>query len=111
MIIVMGKSIHTLLCPFLAPVNLRIYCQMNTYFHLLMQYVMMTGCLRLCETAVPNVNVLRHFINPNGGVMLDNSEMLDDGNAGPLVGPYDSHCHSGGFTHIILWMNTSPHTC
>ena len=41
------------------------------------------------EIAVPNVNVLRHFINPNSGVMLDNGEMLDDGNAGPLVGPYD----------------------
>ena len=24
------------------------------------------------EIAVPNVNVLRHFINPNDGVMLDN---------------------------------------
>ena len=41
------------------------------------------------EIAVPNVNVLRCFINPNGGVMLENGEMLDDGNAGPLVGPYD----------------------
>ena len=41
------------------------------------------------EIAVPNVNVLRHFIYLNGGVILDNGEMLDDGNAGPLVGPYD----------------------
>ena len=41
------------------------------------------------EIAVPNVNDLRCFINPNGGVMLDNGEMLDDGNTGPLVGPYD----------------------
>ena len=41
------------------------------------------------EIGVPNVNVLRHFINPDGGVMLDNGEMLNDGNAGPLVGPYD----------------------
>ena len=43
----------------------------------------------ICEIAVSNVNALRHFINPNGGVMLDNREMLADGNAGPLVGPYD----------------------
>ena len=42
-----------------------------------------------CEIAVPNVNVLRCFINPNIGVMQDNREMLDDGKAGPLVGPYD----------------------
>ena len=31
----------------------------------------------------------RRFINPDGGVMLDNGEMLNDRNAGPLVGPYD----------------------
>ena len=42
-----------------------------------------------CEIALPNVNVLRYFINPEGGVMLDNGEMLTDGNAGPHVGPYD----------------------
>ena len=60
------------------------------------------------EVAVPNVIVLRHFINPDGDVMLDNGEMLIDGNGGPLVGPYDSLCHSNGFTHIILWTNTSP---
>ena len=41
------------------------------------------------EIAVPNVNVLRWFINPDGGVMLDNGEMINDGNAGPHVGPYD----------------------
>ena len=41
------------------------------------------------EITIPNVNVLRHIINPNGCVMLDNGEMLDDGNAGLLVGPYD----------------------
>ena len=41
------------------------------------------------EIAVPNVNVLRHFINPDGGVMLDKGEMLTDGNAGPHMGPYD----------------------
>ena len=41
------------------------------------------------EIAVPNVNVLRCFINPNGGVMLDNGKILDDENAGPRVGPYD----------------------
>ena len=51
------------------------------------------------------------FHKPNGGVMLDNGERLDVGNAVPLVGPYDRVCHSGGFTHIILWMNTSPYTC
>ena len=62
------------------------------------------------EIAVPNVHVLRHFINPNGGVMLDNGEMLDDENAGPLAGQYDSLCHSGGFIYIILWTNTSPYT-
>ena len=43
----------------------------------------------ICEIAVPNVNILRHFINPNGGVILDNGQMLDDGNASPVVGPYD----------------------
>ena len=43
----------------------------------------------ILEIALPNVNVLRHFINPDGGVMLDNGEMLTDGKAGPHVGPYD----------------------
>ena len=62
------------------------------------------------EIAVPNVNVLRRFINPDGGVMLDNGEIVNDGNAGPHVGPYDSLCHYNGFTHIILWTNTSPYT-
>ena len=41
------------------------------------------------EITVPNVNVLRHFINPDGGVMLDNGEIVNDGNAGPHVGPYN----------------------
>ena len=41
------------------------------------------------EIALPNVNVLRRFINPDGGVMLDNGEMLIDGNADPHVGLYD----------------------
>ena len=41
------------------------------------------------EIAVPNVNVLRCFINPDGDVMLNNGEMLIDGKGGPLVGPYD----------------------
>ena len=47
MIIIMGKSIHTPLCPFCAPANLKIYCQISKNFHLLMRYVMMTGCLML----------------------------------------------------------------
>ena len=41
------------------------------------------------EIAVPNINVLRCFVNPDGGVMLDNREIVNDGNAGPHVGPYD----------------------
>ena len=41
------------------------------------------------QIAVPNVNVLRCFINPDGGVMLDNGEIVNNGNAGPHVGPYD----------------------
>ena len=41
------------------------------------------------EIALPNVNVLRGFIDPDGGVMLDNGKMLTDRNAGPHVGPYD----------------------
>ena len=64
----------------------------------------------ICEIALPNVNVLRHFINPDGGFVLHNGEMLTDGNAGSHVGPYESICHSNGFTHIILWTNTSPYT-
>ena len=43
----------------------------------------------ICEIAVPNVNILRHFINPNGDVILDNGQTLDDGNGSPVVGPYD----------------------
>ena len=43
----------------------------------------------ICEIALPNVNVLRCFMNPDGGVMLDNGEMLTDGKAGPHVGQYD----------------------
>ena len=42
------------------------------------------------KMAIPNVNVLRCFINPDGGVMLNKGAMLNDGNAGPLVGPYDN---------------------
>ena len=41
------------------------------------------------EIALPNVNVLRHFIDPDGGVMLDNGEILTDRNTGPHVVPYD----------------------
>ena len=66
----------------------------------------------ICEIAVPNVNILSCFINTNGSVILDHGQTLEDGNASPVVGPYDkSLCHSGGFTHIILWTNTSPYTC
>ena len=43
----------------------------------------------ICEITVLNVNFLRCFINLNGGVMLRNGEILDYGNAGPLVGPYN----------------------
>ena len=66
------------------------------------------------EISLPNVNVLRCFINSDGGVMLDNGEILDNGNGHPAMGPIchgSSICNSDGFTHIILWMNTSPHTC
>ena len=62
------------------------------------------------EIALPNVNVLRHFINPDGGVMLDNREMLTDGNAGPHVSPYDRVFVILMESHTILWMNTSPYT-
>ena len=41
------------------------------------------------EIGVLNVNVVRCFINPDGGVMLNNGKMLNGGNADPLVGPCD----------------------
>ena len=90
MIIIVGKSIHTLLCPFLAPANLKSLLPDKYIFPPLDAVCNDDWMFEVThEIAVSNVNVLRHFINPNGGVMLDNGEMLDDGNAGPLVGPYD----------------------
>ena len=87
MIIIMGKSIHTFmsfLCSCesqnLLPDNyifppLDAACNDDWMFDV------------IHEIALPNVNVLRRFINPDGGVMLDNEEMLTDEKAGPHVGP------------------------
>ena len=79
MIIIMGKSIHTLLCHFYNYIfpPLDAVCNDDWMFDV------------IHEIALPNVNVLRCFINRDGGVMLDNGEMLTDGNAGPHVDAYD----------------------
>ena len=64
----------------------------------------------ICEIAVPNVNVLRHFINPDGGVMPDNGEMLTDGNAGPHMGPYDRVFVILMDSHTLYCLQTLPLT-
>ena len=95
MIIIVGKSVHTLLCPFCA---LDAVCNDDWMFD------------AIHEITIPNVNVLRCFINPDGDVMLDNGETLIDGNGGPLVGLYDRVFVILMDSHIILWTNTSPYT-